>query len=55
MSKTKSIWNKGDALLLEENFNAGREDSVDKETESMLKYINDEMMKRYLKKELEWL
>ena len=41
--------------LLEENFNAGREDSVDKETESLLQYVNDEMMKRYLKKELEWL
>ena len=41
--------------ILEEKFNEGREDSVDKETESLLQYVNDEMMKRYLKKELEWL
>lgn len=42
-------------MALEDNFNAGRENSLDQETVSMLNYINDEMMKRYIKKELECL
>ena len=42
-------------MALEDNFNAGRENSLDQETVSMLNYVNDEMMKRYIKKELECL